>query len=124
MRIELGAALGTGFCLSGLRFAWSAFEPLIPNDHCASGSGAFRRTKSLPASFSSIDDMAVFACFFHAAIISQPRYFDIARKRLERAWQDKQSELPFEPEPQMVQRSLLDESIDPQHNPASGREGG
>jgi len=56
-------------------------------------------------------------------IEKEPRYFEIARKRLERAWQDKQSELPFEPEPQMVQRSLLDESINPQHEPASGRKG-
>ncbi|MFO0919664.1 MAG: DNA methyltransferase [Planctomycetaceae bacterium] len=55
-------------------------------------------------------------------IEKEPRYFDIARKRLERAWQDKCSELPFEPEPQMVQRSLLTDTS-PDHNPASGREG-
>ena len=56
-------------------------------------------------------------------IEKEPRYFEIARKRLERAWQDKCSELPFEPEPQMVQRSLLDDTCG-DHNPASGREGG
>lgn len=35
-------------------------------------------------------------------------YFDIACQRIRRAWQEKQSELVFEPEPQHVQRSLLE----------------
>ena len=55
-------------------------------------------------------------------IEKEPKYFEIARKRLERAWQEKQSELPFEPEPEMVQRSLLTDTCG-DHNPASGREG-
>lgn len=37
----------------------------------------------------------------------EPKYFDIAVKRLERAIQDKKSQLPFMREPAMVQRELI-----------------
>ena len=40
-------------------------------------------------------------------IEKNPKYFDIACKRIQLAWDLKCSELPFEPEPPMVQRELI-----------------
>lgn len=40
----------------------------------------------------------------------EQRYFDIAVKRIQRAWDDKCSELPFEPPPTYTQRTLIEES--------------
>lgn len=41
-------------------------------------------------------------------IEKEPRYFDIACKRIERAWQDKCSELPFDKPAKLTQRSLME----------------
>jgi site-specific DNA-methyltransferase (adenine-specific) len=38
----------------------------------------------------------------------EPKYFDIACNRIRRAWQDKCSEIKFEPEPPPVQKTLLE----------------
>lgn len=40
-------------------------------------------------------------------IEKEPKYFDIAVKRIRQAWRDKQSEIKFEPEPKLVQRDLI-----------------
>ncbi len=41
-------------------------------------------------------------------IEKEPKYFDIAVKRIEQAWRLKCSELPFEPEPVLKQKTLCD----------------
>ena len=40
-------------------------------------------------------------------IEKEPRYFDIACRRIERAWQEKKSELPFEKPPVEKQPELF-----------------
>lgn len=43
-------------------------------------------------------------------IEKEEKYFDIAVRRIRRAWQAKQSEIKFAPEPKSVQLSLIDET--------------